>query len=125
MQFPDLPDLWEEETQTQEKSREKPIEFTVKPTGEMSFKGVPDSDIVRQLIITSDYHKDQNRRQQSESEKRIDDESRMINLMTIGFLGTSFLVCILCFFLSINKNQNQNQGNLNYAGEPIRRNCAY
>ena len=120
MQFPDLPDIWEEEITT---PTQKPIEFTVKPTGEMSFKGVPDSEIVRQLIVTSDYHKDQNRRQQSESEKRIDDESRMVNLMTIGFLGTSFLVCILCFFLSINKNQNQ--GNLNYVGEPIRRTCTY
>ena len=119
MPVPGLPDMWEEETQTQS----GPIEFTFKPTGEMSFKGNPNSDIVRQLITTSDYHKDQNRRQQSESEKRIDDESRMINLMTIGFLGTSFLVCILCFFLSINKNQNQ--GNLNYVGEPIRRNCTY
>lgn len=119
MVFPDLPDIWEEETTTQE----KPIEFTVKPTGEMSFKGSPSPEIVRELMTSSDYQRDQQRRYESETEQRISEESRMVNLMTIGFLGTSFLVCILCFFLSINKNQNQ--GNLNYVREPIRRTCIY
>lgn len=117
MQFYNLPDPWEETT------TKNPIEFTVKQNGEMTFKGSPSPDIVRELIVSSDYQRDQQRRYESEIEQRINEESRMVNLMTIGFLGTSFLICILCFFLSINKSQNQ--GNLNYVGEPIRRTCTY
>lgn len=120
MQFPDLPDTWEEETITQQPKKE--VEFTVKPTGELTFKGEPSSDIVRQIITSTDYHRDQDRRYQSEIEQRVSDETRMVNLMTIGFLGTAFLVCILCGFLSFNSKSN-NQGNINYDGQFVRGAC--
>ena len=115
MQPHSLPDPWEETT------IKNPVEFTVKPSGELIVKGSPSSDIVQQLIQANDYHQDQNRRIKSEADRRIDEQSKMINLMTLGFLGTSLLVVIACFFLSFNSNQNQ--GNINYDGQFIRGNA--
>ncbi|MFM5926243.1 MAG: hypothetical protein ACKO86_16045 [Dolichospermum sp.] len=116
MLFHNLPDPWEETT------TKNPIEFTVKQNGDLTFKGSPSPDIVEELITSFNYQCDQQRRYELEIEQRINKESRMVNLMTIGFLGISFVVCILCFFVSINKSQ---KGNLNYVAEPIRRTCTY
>ena len=116
MQHHNLPDPWEETTTQALKT---PIEFTVKPTGEFTFKGAPNPDLVRQLIVSSDYHQDQHRRHKSETEQRIDAQAQMTNYLTIGFLGTSILVLAACLILSANKNQNQ-QGINNYDGQFIR-----
>ena len=118
MQHRNLPDPWEETTTQTPKN---PIEFTVKPTGEFTFKGSPNPDLVRQLIVSNDYHQDQYRRHKSETEQRIDSQAQMTNYLTIGFLGTSILVLAACLILSANKGQNQqNQGNINYDGQFIR-----
>ena len=96
MQLPDLPN-------TQEAQSKNPIEFTVKPTGEFNFRGIPDPEIVRELIVSSDFHQSQNRKAKSEAETLAANEARLVNLMTIGFLGTSFIVCAICAFLNFNR----------------------
>jgi hypothetical protein len=103
--------------QLQDQSQREPIQFTVKPTGEFSFNGIPDPEIVRELLTSSDYQRDQQRRAKTELEQRMQDEARIVNVMTIGFLGTSFLVCILCAFLSIQSSQS---GGINNDRELIR-----
>ena len=84
-----------------------PVELTVKSTGEFILKGSPDPHLIDKLIVASDYHQDQNRRVKSELEKRISDDAKMTNAMTITFLGLATLTLILCAFLSINKSTNQ------------------
>jgi len=105
MQFPSHLEIQEEVTVPQ------PVELTFKPGGEFILKGSPGSNVIEQLIISSDYHKDQDRRFKSELEQRISDEAKMTNAMTITFLGLATLTLILCAFLSINKpiNQEHNQ----------------
>jgi hypothetical protein len=107
MQPHSLPDPWEETT------TKNPVEFTVRPTGELIVKGSPSSDIVQQLIQANDYHQDQNRRIKSEADRRIDEQSKMINLMTLGFLGSSILVSIICLFISLHNKQQQPQRSVN------------
>lgn len=85
-------------------------EFTVKPTGEVQVKGNPDPELIRQLITSSDYQKDQDRRYKSEIER----QQKQVDLMVVGFLGCTFLLAIFCLFLSINqRQQNQSQGAYN------------
>lgn len=133
MLFPDLPDIWEEEAITTQSSpikftakpiseELKPIKFSVKPSGEINFEGVPDDDIIRQIITTTDYHRDQDRNQKSEDksqESEILKQARNVDMMTLGVLGSSILVSFLCLFLSIN-NKQQSQGSVVNNGEFIR-----
>ena len=106
MQFPSHLETQEEVTVPQ------PVELTFKPNGEFTLKGSPSPSVIEQLIVSSDYHKDQNRRFKSELEQRISDEAKMTNAMTITFLSMTTLVLIICVFLSNNKpstNQERNQ----------------
>ena len=91
-----------------------PVELTIKSTGEFTLKGPPDPLLIDKLIISSDYHQDQNRRLKSEAEQRklaleerINDEAKMTSALTITFLGLATLTLIICAFLSINKPTNQ------------------
>ena len=109
MLFPDLPDIWEEEAITTQSSpikftakpiseKLKPIKFSVKPSGEINFEGVPDDDIIRQIITTTDYHRDQDRSQKSEEksqESEILKQARNVDMMTLGVLGSSILVSFM------------------------------
>ena len=133
MLFPDLPDIWEEEAITTQSSpikftakpiseKLKPIKFSVKPSGEINFEGVPDDDIIRQIITTTDYHRDQDRSQKSEEksqESEILKQARNVDMMTLGVLGSSILVSFLCLFLSIN-NKQQSQGSVVNNGQFLR-----
>ena len=96
MQLPDLPS-------TQEAQSKSPIEFTVKPTGEFNFRGIPDPEIVRQLVVSSDFHQSQNRKAKSEAEVRADNSARITNIATVSFLGLSFSVLFVCIFLNLNR----------------------
>ena len=133
MLFPDLHDIWEEEAITTQSSpikftakpiseKLKPIKFSVKPSGEINFEGVPDDDIIRQIITTTDYHRDQDRSQKSEEksqESEILKQARNVDMMTLGVLGSSILVSFLCLFLSIN-NKQQSQGSVVNNGQFLR-----
>lgn len=132
MLFPDLPDIWEEETITQQSSptdiakpigeKPKPIKFSVKPSGEINFEGVPDDDIIRQIITTTDYHRDQDRNQKSEDrsqESEILKQAKNIDMMTLGVLASSILISLLCLVLSLN-NKQQSQGSVVNNGEFLR-----
>lgn len=101
MQFPSHIEIEEDINQS------NPVELTVRSTGEFTIKGSPDPHLIDKLIVSSDYHQDQNRRFKSELEQRINDEAKMTNAMTITFLGLATLTLILCAFLSINKSSNQ------------------
>lgn len=101
MQFPSHLEIQEEVTNPQ------PVELTYKPSGEFTLKGSPALNAIDRLIVSSDYHKDQDRRLKSELEQRISDEAKMTNAMTITFLGLATLTLILCAFLTINKSTNQ------------------
>jgi hypothetical protein len=118
MQFPDLPDIWEEE---EKNTQLNPIEFTVKPTGETTFKGIPTPEIIRELMVSSDYQRDQNRRYETEIKK----QSQGVEIMIIGFLGLSIIVSFLCLFLSSNNKQNQGEFHHGRTGGNIRRTCTY
>ena len=123
MQFHNLPDLWEETTTKNPPvttdnpigKRLEPIEFKIKPDGEFNFKGVPDSDVIRQIITTTDYHRDQNRDQESEILK----QAKNIDMMTFGVLASSILISFLCLFLSFN-NKQQTQGSVVNNGQFLR-----
>lgn len=133
MQFHNLPDIWEGETITTQSSpikftakpiseELKPIKFSVKPSGEINFEGVPDDNIIRQIITTTDYHRDQDRNQKSEDksqESEILKQARNIDMMTLGVLSSSILVSFLCLFLSIN-NKQQSQGSVINNGQFLR-----
>lgn len=80
-------------------------EFTVKPTGEVQVKGNPDPELIRQLIVSADYQKDQDRRYKSEIER----QQKQVDFMVVGFLGCTFLLSIFCLFLTVNQ-RNQTQG---------------
>ena len=101
MQFPSHLEIQEEVIVPQQ------MELTYKPSGEFHLKGSPALNAIDRLIVSSDYHKDQDRRLKSELEQRISDEAKMTNAMTITFLGLATLTLILCAFLSINKSTNQ------------------
>ena len=125
MLFPGLPDIWEEETTTQQSiptdiakligEKSKPIKFSVKPSGEINFEGVPDDNIIRQIITTTDYHRDQDRNQKSEDrnqESEILKQAKNTDMMTLGVLASSILISLLCLILSLN-NKQQQQGSAN------------
>lgn len=101
MQFPSHLEIEEDINQL------NPVELTVKSTGEFILRGSPDPSLIDRLIVSSDYHQDQNRRLKSELEQRMNDDVKMTNAMTITFLGLTTLTLILCAFLSINKSSNQ------------------
>jgi hypothetical protein len=125
MLFPDLPNIREKETITQS----NPIEFTVKPigkqpanfnvsvkpSGEFDFQG-SDPEIIRQIITTTDYNRDQNRKQELEILK----QAKNIDMITLGVLASSILISFLCLFLSFN-NKQQTQGSVVNNGEFLRR----
>ena len=133
MLFHNLPDPWKEEAITTQSSpigftdrpiseELKPIKFSVKPSGEINFEGVPDDNIIRQIITTTDYHRDQDRNQKSEDksqESEILKQARNVDMMTLGVLGSSILVSFLCLFLSINSKQ-QSQGSVVNNGQFLR-----
>lgn len=96
MQYPELLNL-------EEVNRRIETEFTVKPTGEVQVKGNPDPELIRQLLISSDYQQDQNRRYKSEVER----QARQVDFMVIGFLGCTFLLSMFCLFLTV---RDQRQG---------------
>ena len=113
MQFPDLPDIWEEDTII----KPNPPEFTVrpqnnfnvsvKPSGEFNFQG-NDPEVVRQIITTTDYNRAASRSQELEILK----QSKNVDMITFGVLASSIFVSLLCLVLSMNKNQ-QSQGSVN------------
>jgi len=74
------------------------------------------------LMVSSDYQRDQNRRYETEIKK----QSQGVEIMIIGFLGSSIIISVLCLFLSFN-NKQQSQGELNHGriGSDIRRTCTY
>jgi hypothetical protein len=98
-----------------------PIEFTRKPTGEVQFKGNPNSDIIQQLITSSDYQASSDRHSKQEVEILNAKAADRLNLLTICFLGTSFIIAIICFFWSYNANKEGSNNNVNR--EFIRRTC--
>ena len=79
------------------------IAFTLRSTGETKYEGVNDQEIVEQLLHNADYNRDQSRKAQLELDKKIRDEVALTNAMTIGFLGISFITCIVCAYLTVNK----------------------
>jgi hypothetical protein len=85
-----------------EASNPKPntMQFTVKPNGELNFKGTPNTDIIQQLMASSDYLASGDRQIEREKNRATD----RINLLTICFLGSSFIVAIACVFWSFNAN---------------------
>jgi hypothetical protein len=93
--------------QTQTTFKEQPpsqqIAFTLRSTGETKYEGVKDQEIVEQLLHNADYNRDQYRKSQLELNKKIQDEVALTNAMTIGFLGISFITCIVCAYLTVNK----------------------
>jgi hypothetical protein len=125
MLFPDLPDIWEEETITQPNpiqftakpigEQPKPIKVSVKPSGEFNFEGVADDNVIRQIITTTDYNRAASRKQELEILK----QAKNVDMMTLCVLASSILVSLLCLFLSFNKNQ-QTQGSVANNGEFFR-----
>lgn len=108
---------------TQEEAIAQPrtlIEFTVKPTGELKFKGVPDQDTLQQLVTSSDYLATSDRQVKRELQILNNKAADRINLLTICFLGASFLLAIACFFWSYNANQGETT---HVNRESVRGNC--
>jgi hypothetical protein len=102
----------------------KPIEFTVKPTGELKFKGVPDADTLHRLVASSDYLADSDRRANQQIQIMNNKAADRINLLTICFLGASFLLAIASIFWSYNSNSNSNQrGIVNESRGFVRGSC--
>ncbi|MEH2135419.1 hypothetical protein [Nostoc sp.] len=85
------------------------IRFTVKPSGELNFKGAPSTDVIEQLMASSDYLASSDRQIQRETNKA----TERINLLTICFLGSSFIVAIACCFWSVNANHGDVNNNVN------------
>jgi hypothetical protein len=113
MQPHSLPDPWEETTiknpvEFTARPTGEPIEFKVKPNGEFNFKGVPDDNVIRQIITTTDYNRAAARRQELEITK----QAKNIDLLSLGVLGSSILVSIICLFISLN-NKEQPQERIN------------
>lgn len=105
MQFPShLSQIQEDIQQTQK----NPLELTVKPGGEFAVKGSVPENILDRIITSSDYHKDK----QYLIEQQIQRDATITNIFTISFLGLTFLVLILCAYLSINKSTNQEHQNV-------------
>ena len=113
MQHHSLPDPWEETTTKNPvefivKPSGEPIEFKVKPDGEFNFKGVPDDNVIRQIITATDYNRAATRRQELEITK----QAKNIDLLSLGVLGSSILISIVCLFISLN-NKQQSQERIN------------
>lgn len=87
----------------------QPMQFTVKPSGELNFKGTPNKDLIQQLMVSSEYLASSNKQIERERNKATD----RINLLTICFLGSSFIVAIACFFWSFNASTNKDLNNVN------------
>lgn len=96
------------------------MQFTVKPDGEVNFKGTPNTDIIQQLMEGSEYLASSDRRIKQEIERERNRATDRINLLTICFLGSSFIVAIACFFWSYNSNQRDTN---NVNREFVRRVC--
>ncbi|WP_322694701.1 hypothetical protein [Nostoc sp. DedSLP03] len=94
-------------------SQAAPIEFTMKPTGEVKFKGTPDADIIQQLVASSDYQVSSDRTSKQEIELCNAQAADRITLLTICFLGASFIITIVCFFWSYNANKEGSNSNVN------------
>ena len=114
MQPHNLPDPWEEMTTKNPveftvKPSGEPIEFKVKPNGEFNFKGVPDDNVIRQIITATDYNRAAARRQELEITK----QAKNIDLLSLGVLGSSILVSIICLFISLHNKQQQPQRSVN------------
>jgi hypothetical protein len=114
MQPHNLPDPWEETTTKNPveftvKPSGEPIEFKVKPDGEFNFKGVPDDNVIRQIITATDYNRAATRRQELEITK----QAKNIDLLSLGVLGSSILVSIICLFISLHNKQQQPQRSVN------------
>lgn len=113
MQPHNLPDPWEEMTTKNPveftvRPTGEPIEFKVKPDGEFNFKGVPDDNVIRQIITATDYNRAATRRQELEITK----QAKNIDLLSLGVLGSSILVSIVCLLISLhNKQQPQERIN--------------
>lgn len=90
-----------------------PIEFTMKPTGELQFKGNLNPDIIQQLVASSDYQAASDRNSKQEIEIRNAQAANTINLLTICFLGASFIITIICFFYSYNSSKEASESNVN------------
>lgn len=105
MQSQDLPILKEVANNIQQNPPKEPTEFTVKPTGEVSVKGNPDPELIRQLLVSADYHQDQNRKH----ETTIKSQQQMTEMMIVGIFGATFLLVLLSLFISFNQRQH-NQG---------------
>ena len=123
MQQQDLLNLAE---QTQEIPPTLKTQITVKPSGEISVTGNPGEEILKQLIKSSDYHKEQIRvsedyhqSQQRRLEETIKNRQSSIDLLVVGFLGSTFLVVIVCFFLTLSKSNQISEVHSN--GESFRR----
>lgn len=101
MLFPDLPIMEEATKDIQLQSQLQQTEFTVKPTGEVSVKGNPDPELIRQLLVSADYQQDQNRKH----ETTIKSQQQGVEMMIVGFWGATFLVVIISLFLSLNQRQ--------------------
>lgn len=89
-------------------------QFTVKPDGEISVSGNPSSQVIKELIKSADYHKEQSRAsndyhqsQKRRLEEKIKTRQSSIDLLVVGFLGSTFLVVIVCFFLTLSKSNQQ------------------
>lgn len=113
MQSQDLQSL-KEVQKTNNIQLQSQTEFIVRPTGEVQVKGNPDPELIRQLMVSADYQKDQDRRYKSEIER----QQKQVDFMVVGFLGCTFLLSIFCLFLTINQ-RNQTQGASNN-GESFR-----
>jgi Zn-finger nucleic acid-binding protein len=123
MQFPSHLNQIQEDIQQTQKN---PLELTVKPGGEFAVKGSIPEDILDRIITSSDYHKDKQYRAEQQSrrdakyhkdqqyriEQQIQRDATITNIFTISFLGLTFLVLILCAYLSINKSTNQEHQNV-------------
>lgn len=87
----------------------QPMQFTVRPDGELKFQGTPNTDIIQQLMTSSEYLASSNKQIERERNRATD----RINLLTICFLGSSFIVAIACFFWSFNASTNKDLNNVN------------
>lgn len=79
----------------------EPTEFTVKPTGELSIKGNPDPEVIRQILTSADYQQDQNRRH----EAAIKSQQQGVEMMIVATFGATFLIVLISLFISFNQRQ--------------------
>ncbi|MFM6135281.1 MAG: hypothetical protein ACKPCP_14140 [Sphaerospermopsis kisseleviana] len=109
MQFQNLQNLKEVDNNIQLQSSlpKEPTEFTVRPTGEVSIKGNPDPELIRQLLTSADYQQDQNRKH----EAAIKNQQQRTEMMIVGTFGATFLMVVISLFISFNqRNQGASNG---------------